>query len=76
MQNMIEYRHTFHIDEPKVEVSNGIPDSQQYYELIQNPIINSMEYSWNSKCDTLENLLEILPNQTQGFNSFKSSFEK
>ncbi|HBF1431935.1 TPA: hypothetical protein KNR82_004503, partial [Clostridioides difficile] len=28
MQNMIEYRHTFHIDEPKVEVSNGIPNSQ------------------------------------------------
>lgn len=71
MQNMIEYRHTFHIDEPKVEVSNGIPDSQQYYELIQNPIINSMEYSWNSKWDTLENLLEILPNQTQGFNSLR-----
>ncbi len=71
MQNMIEYRHTFHIDEPKVEVSNGIPNSQEYYELIQNPIINSMEYSWNSKWDTLENLLEILPNQTQGFNSLR-----
>lgn len=71
MQNMIEYRHTFHIDEPKVEVSNGIPDSQQYYELIQNPIINSMEYIWNSKWDTLEKLLEILPNQTQGFNSLR-----
>ncbi len=71
MQNMIEYRHTFHIDEPKVEVSNGIPDSQQYYELIQNPIINSMEYIWNSKWDTLENLLEILPDQTQGFNSLR-----
>ncbi|KPI47102.1 hypothetical protein IM33_18975 [Clostridioides difficile] len=71
MQNMIEYRHTFHVGEPKVEVSDGIPNSQQYYELIQNPIINSTEYSWNSKWDALENLLKILPNQTQGFNSLR-----
>ncbi|MCC0647134.1 hypothetical protein [Clostridioides sp. ZZV15-6598] len=71
MQNMIEYRHTFHIDEPKVEISDGIPDSQQYYDLIQNPIINGKKYNWNDKWDTLENLLKLLPNQTEGFNALR-----
>lgn len=71
MQNMIEYRHTFHINEEKVEVSDGIPNSQQYHDLIQNPIINSKKYSWNSKWDTLESLLKLLPNQTEGFNSLR-----
>ncbi|MGO0884285.1 hypothetical protein ACTPDI_16035 [Clostridioides difficile] len=71
MQNMIEYRHTFHIDEPKVEISNGIPDSQQYYDLIQNPIINGKKYNWNDKWDILENLLKSLPNQTEGFNALR-----
>lgn len=71
MQNMIEYRHTFHIDEQKVEVSDGIPNSQQYHDLIQNPIINSNRYSWNSKWETLENLLKILPSQNEGFNALR-----
>lgn len=72
MQNMIEYRHTFHINEPKVEISDGIPNSQQYYDLIQNPIINSKKYNnWNSKWETLENLLKTLPNQNEGFNALR-----
>nr|UWI50012.1 hypothetical protein NZ312_18125 [Clostridioides difficile] len=71
MQNMIEYRHTFHIDEPKVEISDGIPDSQQYYNLIQNPIINGKGYDWTGRWDSLENLLKSLPNQTEGFNALR-----
>ncbi|MBY2476211.1 hypothetical protein KWV16_04905 [Clostridioides difficile] len=71
MQNMIEYRHTFHIDDPKVEVSDGIPNSQQYYDLIQNPIINGKTFGWNSEWEKLEKLLEILPNQNEGFNALR-----
>lgn len=70
MQNMIEYRHTFHIDEQKVEVSDGIPNSQQYHDLIQNPIINGNRY-WNSKWETLEDMLRVLPNQNEGFNALR-----
>lgn len=71
MQNMIEYRHTFHIDDPKVEVSDGIPNSQQYYDLIQSSIMNSKKYNWKDTWEKLEVLLKDLPNQTEGFNSLR-----
>lgn len=69
LQNMIEYKHTFHIDDDKVEISDGIPNSKQYFELVQNSIIDKS--TWTSNWNKLDDMLKTLPNDGGEFNPLR-----